>query len=481
MASEQEIINALEDAPTSDVKIRILDQLALKIKPQHRDLIAYLVSLSSRESNQEVAYSVKRALFKIRSRYNITNFPLFLMDPIRLLQSSDPACRIKALEVFDKGEVSVEQCYQYLGSIFFEDDPFVLSKMMKVMPTLSRFIPPRKIEKILQHFLDASDSRVRANALDALGTVSKTGDEERFQRVWNCLKDSDQRVRANAVDQILSTQPDNFESYLKDQARSSEDYYELIGIQQLLGKINGETDSEIQSFLVKKIAELEGKITLKDLERVEEIGLENHKVPGGINLSMMQYVAGPRGKLFILICLIACVSFSYRLSQKNDLLLKSNQAFEKNEKVLLQEVKKLEQQIALNQVKTPIAMMEISPEEKLSLLKEEGSSLRENSDLFMTRAKELFEQENYSEASALFRSLYEVYKDNRLAVDSVRWLSKTQKIENILRSVNEYMAKTQYISCRRKLEELRHLVSAKVYEQHLKRIQEAQDMREKKR
>ena len=68
MASEQEIINALEDAPSADVRIRIIDQLGQKIKPQHRDLIAYLVTLSNRENNQEVAYSVKRALFKIRSR-----------------------------------------------------------------------------------------------------------------------------------------------------------------------------------------------------------------------------------------------------------------------------------------------------------------------------------------------------------------------------------------------------------------------------
>ena len=480
MASEQEIINALEDAPSADVRIRIIDQLGQKIKPQHRDLIAYLVTLSNRENNQEVAYSVKRALFKIRSRYNITNFPLFLMDPIRLLQSTDPACRIKALEVFDKGEASVEQCYHYLGSLFFEDDPFVLSKMIKIMPSLSRFIAPQKIEKILRHFLDASDSRVRANALDSLGMVSRAGDEERFRRVWSCLKDSDQRVRANAVEQILASPPENFYSYLDEQAKVSEDYYELLGIQQLLARTTRDSEVNDQPDLVKKIAKLEAKLPLQDLEKVEEIGIESPRVPSGLNFAMIRYVPGARLKFWVILFFLGSTLYSYRTLRENRELLKRQEVFLADQIIFKQEIQNLQSQVAASQTKTPIALLEISSKEKLSLLKEEGDLLRENSNLFMTKAKDLFEQEKYSEASILFRSLYEVYKDNRLAVDSVRWLSKTQKIENILRSVNEYMAKTQYISCRRKLEELRHLVSQAVYEGHLKRIKEAQDKREKK-
>ena len=111
MASEQEIIQAIRSANNDEIKIRILDQLGHKIKPQHRELIRFLVDLSRDEGPQDISYAVKRALFQIRSRYNITNFPLFLRDPVSLLQSSDPAYRVKALEIFEKKKITSEQCY----------------------------------------------------------------------------------------------------------------------------------------------------------------------------------------------------------------------------------------------------------------------------------------------------------------------------------------------------------------------------------
>ena len=46
MASEEEIIQAIKSANDDEIKIRILDQLGHKIKPQHRELIRFLVDLS---------------------------------------------------------------------------------------------------------------------------------------------------------------------------------------------------------------------------------------------------------------------------------------------------------------------------------------------------------------------------------------------------------------------------------------------------
>jgi len=480
MASEQEIIDALEEAASAEVKIRILDQLGQKIKPQHRDLISHLVILSRKETNQDVAYSVKRALFRIRSRYNITNFPLFLMDPVRLLQSSDPACRVKALEVFDKGEVNVEQCYHFLGALFFEDDPFVLSKMMKIVPVLSRFIPARKIEKIMENFLDSKDSRVRANALDSLGLIRETGDEEGFLKVWACLKDPDQRVRANAIAQILENPPGNLRDHIQQRVESSEDYYELLGITTLIKDARQEVDAKLQSRMDKKIHDLERKLPMEEESSVEEIGMERKEKSAGVNFSMISYMFGSQKGVWTLAVLVILALFAYRTQQQNHQLREWNSQLTQSGKNYALKVSELNKKLKADDPEVPIALRQISSKEKLNRFQEEGSSLRQNADLFMKRAKELFEEERYSEASTLFRSLYEVYKDNRLAVDSVRWLSKTQKIENILRSVNEYLKKGQFISCRRKLEELRHLVSSEVYEGHLRRIESVKNSKEAK-
>ena len=131
------------------------------------------------------------------------------MDPVSLLQSSDPAYRVKALEIFEKKNISAEQCYYFLGAIHFENDPFVLSKIMRVLPRLSTHLPTTRIELILQEYLEHSDSRVRANALEAYSAVSEQSREEQLELLFQCLEDPDQRVRANALRQLCQDSAEN--------------------------------------------------------------------------------------------------------------------------------------------------------------------------------------------------------------------------------------------------------------------------------
>ncbi|MBT3785525.1 HEAT repeat domain-containing protein [bacterium] len=349
MASEEEIIHALEDAVSPAVKIRILDQLGSKIKPQHRDLISHLVTLSRQEQNQEVAYSVKRALFKIRSRYNITNFPLFLMDPIRLLQSSDPACRVKALEVFEKGEVSVEQCYHFLGSLFFENDPFVLSRMMKITPILCGFIPSSRVETILEDFLDSQDSRVRANVVEALGTIRQRRSEESFERLWSCLKDPDQRVRANATSQILEDPPEGLNEFMKECMEVSQDYYELLSCKAMLRDGAIEFEEQVHEQLEKRLKKLEALLPLEEETQIAGIGMEDEGRErlrrGPMNLSLVSFFFRSQRSVWILSIFVVLSIYGYRTHQSNQALVKWNLNLEQSANKLKKNVLALKEQL----------------------------------------------------------------------------------------------------------------------------------------
>ena len=131
-------------------------------------------------------------------------------------------------------------------------------------------------------------------------------------------------------------------------------------------------------------------------------------------------------------------------------------------------------------IKTPIHKQDIALKSKLELLKSDGADLKSSSNTFFKEAKELYQHEKYKEAINIYKAVYEVYKDNRLAVDSVRWLSKTQKVQNVLSSVANYQKKKQYISAVKKLEEIRHLVSKEIYEKHLLRLKQEKQNQKKK-
>jgi tetratricopeptide (TPR) repeat protein len=121
---------------------------------------------------------------------------------------------------------------------------------------------------------------------------------------------------------------------------------------------------------------------------------------------------------------------------------------------------------------TPIALRKLPLNERTGLFNEHGEILKQNSQIFLQQAEELFESENYDDAIEVYKALYNVYKDNRLAVDAVRQLSRAQKVQNVLYSMNDHIEKKQWISAQKRLEEIKHLISAENYENHLKKIED---------
>ena len=105
------------------------------------------------------------------------------------------------------------------------------------------------------------------------------------------------------------------------------------------------------------------------------------------------------------------------------------------------------------------------------MFREDGKRLRANANALYRKAKESFDKEKYAVTVKLYNALYDVYKDNRLAVDSVRGLSKTQKIQNVMASVRDYLSKNQLLSASKKIQEIRHLMPKKNYEAHLENIE----------
>ncbi len=469
MASEQEIIRTIEDAPRSSIKIRVLDQLGHKIKPQHRELIRFLVKLASQEQDQEVAYSVKRALFRLRSRYNITNFTLFLMDPSRLLQSSDPAYRLKALDVFEGPDLNLEHCTAFLGSLHFEDDPFVLSKMIKVLPRLSSHLPLKKIEVLLGGFLEHPDSRVRSDAVEAMGEVRLELESQNLEMLWNCLKDPDQRVRSNAQSQLKAEDKDAVKDVLHDRVGVSENYYELQSCLELFQAL----EIELPAAEVARVKSL-----METLER--DLHLSATEPGGPLDLGVggpergtqgtFGFI-GPRPWLYLALVALVFLGFSLKLSSLKNKWKTKAETLQVQLAGQLEELEKVKKDLKAKTEDTLIARRDLAFKVKLSRFQNLGKRLRQNADVFMKQAREGFEKEEYDQTIETYKAIYQVYKDNRLAVDAVRWLSRTQKIQNILASVKDYLSKGQVISAQRKLEELRHLVSKDVYLIHKEEIE----------
>ena len=126
-----------------------------------------------------------------------------------------------------------------------------------------------------------------------------------------------------------------------------------------------------------------------------------------------------------------------------------------------------------NHSKVLIVDQDLTSKEKLNLFREDGRRLRTNANAFYRKAKESFDKEEYAVTVKLYNALYDVYKDNRLAVDSVRGLSKTQKIQNVMASVRDYLSKNQFLSASKKIQEIRHLMPKKNYETHVNNIEKA--------
>lgn len=474
MASEQEIIHAVRSAVTDEIKIRILDQLGHKIKPQHRELIRFLVELSRDEENQDINYAVKRALFQIRSRYNITNFPLFLMDPLSLLKSSDPAYRIKALETFEKKVVNSEQCYYFLGAIHFEDDPFVLSKFMRVLPKLSSHLPISKIETILEDFVEHEDSRVRANAIESYSIICDRSREERIDILFECLKDSDQRVRSNALKTLQAESEQELYERTWDVIQKSQNYYAVSSCIILVETVPIDSLNEQLEFARKRLTKLEKELKVEPWKLGPQIHVDEIKKSGPLILpSNMMRNWVKYSILIILVLFIYNRFISYDMTNLQGSLATAERELAQFEKILTDQKKRIEQ--LKSQDKVLILDQELSQTEKLDQFRHEGKLLRSNAEAFYKEAKLSFEKEDYSRTVLLYRALYDVYKDNRLAVDSVRGLSKTQKIQNVMASVKNYLSKNQFLSADKKVQEVRHLMSKKNYEANVNRIRKLKE------
>ena len=470
MASEQEIIQAIRNATSDEIKIRILDQLGHKIKPQHRELIRFLVDLSREESRQDIAYAVKRALFQIRSRYNITNFPLFLMDPVSLLQSSDPAYRIKALEIFEKKSISSEQCYYFLGAIHFEDDPFVLSKIMRLLPQLSTHLPIARIESILHAYIEPADSRFRANALEAYTNVSERSSEEQVELLFKCLEDPDQRVRSNALRQLCEDSVENLYDKTWEIIQKSKNYYSVLSCIELIKTHPIKKLEEQLEFASKRLAKLEKEVAPKSLNAIPQIHVSDVRQDGPLKF--------PYGKLaswvvyLIPMLLLFFVYHQYSVGYRTGLikdLEKTKSELGQFEEIVQSQKSRIEQLKSYNKVL--IVDQKLTDKQKLNQFREDGRRLRTNAEAFYRKAKEAFDKENYASTVKLYNALYDVYKDNRLAVDSVRGLSKTQKIQNVMASFRDYLSKNQLLSASKKIQEIRHLMPKKNYQAHLEKIE----------
>ncbi|MEE2924245.1 MAG: HEAT repeat domain-containing protein [bacterium] len=472
MASEQEIIQAIRSANNDEIKIRILDQLGHKIKPQHRELIRFLVDLSRDEGPQDISYAVKRALFQIRSRYNITNFPLFLMDPVSLLQSSDPAYRVKALEIFEKKKITSEQCYYFLGAIYFENDPFVLSKIMRVLPRLSTNLPTTRIELILQEYIEHSDSRVRANALEAYTTVSERSREEQVGLLFQCLEDPDQRVRSNALRQLCQDSSENLYDKTWEIIQKSKNYYAVLSCIELIETCPIKKLDEQLDFARKRLAKLEKELAPKSLNVIPQIHVTDVKQDGPVIIPYAKFASWLVYLLPMLLALIIYHKYSEnsRLNLKEE-LKKTSSELRQFEKMVEDQKTRIER--LKNYSKVLIVDQDLTSKEKLNLFREDGRRLRTNANAFYRKAKESFDKEEYAVTVKLYNALYDVYKDNRLAVDSVRGLSKTQKIQNVMASVRDYLSKNQFLSASKKIQEIRHLMPKKNYETHVNNIEKA--------
>lgn len=481
MATEQEIIHSVKNAPTIDTKIRIIDQLGHKIKPHHRGLIRFLIELSRQENEPTLSYSAKRSLHLIRTRYNITNFPLFLMDPISLLQSNDPAYRIKALEIFDKKGFSPEQGYFILGSVYYEHDPFVLSRLVKLLPRLTRDLPPHKIEKLLAEFTNATDSRIKANALEALKELSGETNQLHLGILWQNLSDPHERVRNNCIQQLLENKPPDLAQKLTDILQGSENIHELdaaLTIAQTLDSFGPEilkkATEKIQA--LEKTQANENTEPVSMLEETVEINEPQNILFCRLQkLRMLSFL--PAGILSATICILL---FSLYITKKTE-SHKWQTLYEQSTIAMQNQTQESEQTIAelreKSRLDVPIALRKIPLNDKTTLFSEHGNILKHNSQIFLNQAAELFESENYQEAIEIYKALYDVYKDNSLAVDAVRQLSRVQKVQNVLHSMADYAEKKQWISARKKLEEIKHLLSSDNYEKHLKQV-EAQKLKE---
>ncbi len=466
MASEQEIIRSIQKAEQAEIKVRIIDQLGHKIKPQHRELIRYLVDLSASAKEDEIAYSVKRALFQIRSRYNITNFSLFLMDPVTLLQSSDPAYRIKALEVFENGKVSLEQCYYFLGSVNFEDDPFVLSRMIRVLPQLSSHLPVEKIEELLTRFLEHKNAKIRSSAMESLSLVKEQQGKGRLDILFHCLMDQDQRVRDNSILKLKTEDRDILESRFSDRLQNSTNYFEIQSILQIVDELGLKIDTILLNQARKnlKFLEIEAQKQTLPTPAIEavEIGLQTPKTKAEISLlgrPLSFWLAGCFGLSVFLVIILS--AHNKKLQSQNQLLAGK-----------IQHTAPVS--VAKESTTTELlANQKMDLDRKVMQFQQDGEILRKNAELFLNMANLSFEEENYTQAVKLYMTLYEVYKDNRLAVDAVRYVSKTQKIQNVLESVQEYMSKKQYISAQKKLEEIKHLLSAENFQKHYNEVEKA--------
>jgi hypothetical protein len=471
MASEQEIIRAIQSAASMESRIRIVDQLGHKLKPQHRELIRFLLELSRNESQQQLSYAAKRALFQIRSRYNITNFPLFLMDPVSLIQSTDPGYRVKALELLEKGQVSHEQCYFFLGSLFFEDDPFVLSRMVRVIPILKTHLSVEKLAKIIKDLTSHEDSRVRANALETLKLLQSEKEADHFSLLFKSLNDPDQRVRNHAIQELKSSTNDKLNENLLSVLERPEHYYELKSCYHLAELRNLELSEKLQDKVEKKLQELEVETVEEEIGSSSEspIAIEmESKKPTFFDLGGLAYAS--RNLWVLSSCiLILCFAFwqKWQLSRQESTVIELRTQL----KNLQQDSQTKEKKLAAVMDKTiPLAKQDLNLKEKLEIFRKEGETLRHNAEIFLDEGENAFEQERYGESIEYYKALYSVYKDNRLAVDAVRWLSKTQKVQNVLNSMNDYVEKKQFISAYKKLEEVKHLLSVDVYKAHYERI-----------
>ncbi len=452
MASEKEIIEALKAANGPEVRVRILDQLGHKVRPQHRKLIQHLVELSQSDQNEQVAYAVRRALFQIRSRYNITNFALFLMDPLTLLQSSDPAYRLKAVETLESTAPSLEQAYYFLGSLQFEEDPFVLRKMIRAIPHLRTYLDLKRLKSVLKSFQEHTDPKVRQAVSEAFSTLGQTDTPEEIRMLWPALDDEDQRVRQHAIQRLLELPRVELIPVLQDHLRTSESLNELESMLELVQE--GAVAFEEELIRAAKERLNQAKRKQENTLRQQKAKSAAVKIPEGLNLRKGLILLG--GALLLGMVL-------GRLSKPSQVIVEPAKTEEQQQEAQIPEESNPEVPPPLQ---PPASLLE-----KTELFRRQGQVLRESAETFFQQAGKAYDEENYQEAIDLYMALYDVYKDNRLAVDAVRQLSRTQTVQNKLESVKDYTSKKQFISAVKKLEEIKHLISAENWRQHFEAVE----------
>ena len=192
------------------------------------EVIAKLHDIAVNDESPEVRYTAKKALNYWSELLEEQQQPVadVLIDDAdgqvdmerfrEILGSGESTEQLVAiLEVVQRGEeVALAAIEDFINQ---EDDPWVLSMMVKAVGALGQ----RQHVTVLQPFLHHKNKRVVANCIEALDML---GDELVVSLVKPQLKSEDNRVRANAIKAIHRYSPELAIENLRDMAQSKKEW-----------------------------------------------------------------------------------------------------------------------------------------------------------------------------------------------------------------------------------------------------------------